>query len=98
LSYCYVKVHRKEKEILVAICDEEILGRVIEAGDLRIEVKPEFYKGERIEVDRIHEYIERGTVINLIGNKVVKEAAKKIKVIADAAIEFNGILHVQIVK
>lgn len=98
MGYCYVKVHERGKEVLVAICDEELLGKTITVGDIVIEVKPEFYRGERVEVSRIHEYIERGTVINLIGNNVVKEAAKRNKILMDAAVEFNGILHVQIVK
>ncbi len=96
-EYCYVKLHRESGETIVAICDENLLGRVIEYRGIRIRIDREFYGGIKVPVESIHEYIAMGSVVNLIGNNVVREAAKKNKLLLDAAIDLNGILHVQII-
>lgn len=97
-SYCYVKVHRERREVVVAICDAELLGRTIEEGDLRLEVSREFYGGLKVLVTEIHRYMSEATVINLLGNNVVREAARENQVILQAAIKIRGILHVQLVR
>ncbi len=84
--------------MIVAICDEELLGRVLEEGELRLEVSRDFYGGKRVPISLIHQFISEGTVINLIGNKVVREASKRNKLILDVAIKVGGVLHVQIYK
>jgi len=94
-KYCYVKVHVRGKDVVVAACDENLVGTVIEEGDLRLEVKEEFYKGERIPLSMLGEYLRRGTIINLLGNDVVSEAAKYNPILMIAAIRIGGVLHVQ---
>ena len=95
--YCYVKIHQRGNEVIVAACDEELLGRTIYHGDLKIQISESFYKGKKIPLEYIVDYIKRGTIINLIGNNVVDEVSKSIPIISDAAIEIGGIKHVQIV-
>ena len=96
-GYCYVKVHRRGKDTIVAACDEELLGRVLDHCGVRIEVKESFYKGVRIPLDRLNEYLREATIVNLLGNGVVREAAKVNRVIMDAAVRVGGVLHVQLV-
>ena len=97
-KYCYVKVHIKGKEKIVAICDEELLGKVLRDEKVQIEVKVEFYGDRRVPVSEIYKYISDATVINLLGNNVVKELAKDNSLILDAAIKIGGVLHVQLIR
>jgi len=95
-KWCYVKVHRRGKDVLVAVCDEELLGSEIRAGDLRLCIREEFYGGERIPLSQLKEYLREATIVNAIGNDVVKELAKWVDVVMDAAVELGGVLHVQL--
>ncbi|HDD33959.1 MAG: DUF424 domain-containing protein [Thermoprotei archaeon] len=95
-KWCYIKVHRRGKDVLVAVCDEELLGSEIRAGSLRIRIREEFYGGRRIPLSQLREYLRGATIVNAIGNDVVRELAKWVDVVMDAAVELGGVLHVQL--
>ena len=96
-GWCYVKVHRQGNDVVVAICDEELLGAVIECKGLRIPISKEFYGGQRVPISQLWEYIGEATIVNAFGNRVVKALAERVKVVLDAAVELGGVLHVQLV-
>lgn len=97
-KYCYIKIHKRGKEKIIAICDEELLGKILKDEKLQIEVKAEFYGGEKVPLSEIYKYISDATVINLLGNSVVAELAKNNSLIMDAAIRIGGVLHVQLIR
>ena len=90
-------MHRVKGEVIVAICDENLLGKTIEDENVRFEIKREFFGGELMEVEKALEIIEQGTVINLVGKAIVNALAQKNEVIKLAVIEVAGIPHVQII-
>lgn len=89
-------MHKRGKDVVVAICDEDLLGSEIRAGSLRLRVGEEFYGGERIPLSSLREYLRDATIVNAIGNDVVEELAKWVDVVMDAAVELGGVLHVQL--
>jgi len=91
-----VKVHRNGSDKLVAICDENLLGKELEVAGYRIVVSGEFYGGERVPVSRIWEYLEGATMVNAIGDCVVQELSKRIPAASLAAVRVGGVLHVQL--
>jgi len=93
----YVKVHRVGKDIVVAICDEDLLGRVLEEGEVRFEIKEDFYRGELMDVKKALEIIETGTIVNLVGKTIVGALAERNEVVRLAAVEIAGVPHVQLV-
>ena len=95
---CYVKVHKKGKDVVVAACDMQLLGKTLKKGLVKFFVKPSFYGGELIPLNKLAEYIEMGTIVNLVGNDVVKEASKRWPILMKGAIEIGGVLHVQWIK
>ena len=42
-----VKVHRRGSGILIAACDEGLLGRLLKDDELRLDVSDEFYGGDQ---------------------------------------------------
>ncbi|MEM0023093.1 MAG: DUF424 family protein [Thermofilaceae archaeon] len=96
-AWCYVKVHRQGGDMLVAVCDEELLGRELDTGSFKLPIRPEFYAGERVPLDRLWEYLEGATMINAFGDRVVSELAKRIPIINLAAVRIGGVLHVQLI-
>jgi hypothetical protein len=95
-AMCYVKVHRVGKEVVVALCDAELLDKEIFINGLKIRISREFYSGELIPLSSLWEYVENATVVNAFGNAVVEELAKRIAAVRHAAVNLGGVLHVQL--
>lgn len=94
----YVKTTIHGRETLVACCDEELLGRVLEGGRVPFKVSESFYKGVLVEPEEALEFIKRGTVVNLVGQRIV-EVATNAKLVHPAAILYLGkVPHAQVVQ
>ena len=86
------------KNILLALCDCEILGRKLREGKIVFHVKEEFYKGAKVSIEEAIEIIENSTIVNMIGKNVVKKAIERGYVHPEAVLNIDGIPHAQIVK
>lgn len=85
-------------DIVVAICDKEILGNKIRFGNIEINVSENFYKGKEISEEIALRLIEKATIANLIGNKIVNLAKSKGLIKEENVLMLNGIAHAQIIK
>ena len=94
----YVKLKKNGKNILLAICDANLLGRTLKEGKIVFKITNEFYKGRKISVDQAVTMIENSTNVNLIGNICVEKAIENGFVHPEAVLKIEGISHAQIVK
>ena len=94
----YIKVRSWKGDLVVAVCDKEILGKTFREGELRIHVKEEFYGGELVSVKDAIEQIKKATIANLVGSRIISEAIEEGLLHKDSVIYISGIPHVQIVK
>lgn len=98
MSKVYVKTVIHGKDMLVAVCDEEILGQTLEGGRVPFRVSEAFYKGTLGEVDEAIAAMKQATICNLVGRTIV-EAAIECKMVHErAVIYFGDVPHAQIVK
>lgn len=67
----YFKVHKGKYSDVIAVCDENILGKTLEEGKYCIKVSEHFYKGERGNAATIAPLLRNATNINLIGKESV---------------------------
>lgn len=86
------------KNVLLAICDAEILGKTLRRGEIVFHVKEEFYKGAKVSIEEAVAMIENSTIVNMIGKNVVKKAIEKGYVHPEAVLKIEDIPHAQIVK
>ena len=86
----YVKIHKD----VIAMCDEDLIGKKFEDDYRQIEVSERFYKGELVDEEKIIELLEKGTNLNLLGNNVVDIAIKRGFVKEEEVIEIQGVKHV----
>ncbi|MEM1952847.1 MAG: DUF424 family protein [Candidatus Caldarchaeum sp.] len=95
---CWVKTHRsKTGEIVVAVCDESLLGRKLKISqDFSVEVAESFYKGVLVVDEDLVEYFKLGTIINLVGEKAVEAAVRHGYARRDSIVYVDGIPHVQL--
>jgi len=74
----YVKIYRVNGEVLVAACDEELLGTTIVDSEknIHIYVNPAFYEGELMSIRDALEVLKTSTQGNLIGKNIVEAAVR----------------------
>jgi hypothetical protein len=84
--------------VLLAICDAEILGKTLREGKIAFHVKEEFYKGVKVNVEEAVAMIENSTIVNMVGKNVVKKAVEKGYVHPEAILNIEGVPHAQIIK
>ncbi len=95
----YVKRHVAEGNVVLAICDEELLGASLRRGDgLEFVVSTGFYGGELVGVEEALKYIDEADIVNMVGNEIVGRAIEEGYVVSEAVIEIDGVKHAQIVR
>ena len=76
-STCFLK-YTNPTEIVVAICDSELIGKYFEEGKFQLDVKESFYKGQEVSEEEIIKLIRRMSVedstFNIVGEKSVSLA------------------------
>jgi hypothetical protein len=98
MSEVYLRVFHHGKDVLIAVCDADLLGRTLEGGKVPFKVSEEFYKGILGNVEEAINAMKRGTICNLVGKKIVGAAINERLVNSKAIIYFGDIPHAQIVK
>ena len=94
----YVKIKKDGKNVILAICDADILGRTLKEGKIVFKITNEFYNGQKISVEQAVSMIENSTIVNLIGNSCVEKAIENGFIHPEAVLKIEGISHAQIVK
>lgn len=83
---------------MVAVCDEEILGKVFREGDIVLNISSTFYKGRRASIEEVIEAINTADIAIISGNRIVNELARRGLASKEYALEVDGQLHIQIVR
>ena len=94
----YAKLSKCGKHVLLAACDEELLGEVLRDGKIVFKIGEEFYKGPKMPVNEAVELMKESTVVNMVGHNIVKKAIEQGLVHPEAVIEICGVPHAQILK
>ena len=94
----YLNLKKVGANVLLAVCDSELLGKTLKEGKIVFKVKEEFYNGRKATVDEAMGMIDNSTIVNLVGKTCVETAIAKGYVHPDAIIKIEGIPHAQIVK
>ena len=94
----YVNIRKMGKNILLAICDSEMLGKTLRQGKIVFHIKDEFYNGGKATVEEAVSMIENSTIVNIVGKNCVEKAISEGYVHPDAVLQIEGVPHAQIVK
>jgi len=84
--------------VLLAICDTEILGKTLREGRIVFHVKEEFYKGAIVTIEEAVALIMNSTIVNMVGRNIVQKAIEEGYVHPEAVLNIEGVPHAQIVK
>ncbi len=71
-----VKTAEYQGTVLVNICDEELVGRTVEDGKLKVHLSKEFYSGEVVDKGGALRLIRTCSIVNLAGTRSVSLAVE----------------------
>ena len=97
LTTMYLKSYSVNKEILVAACDLELIGRTFREGELHLSVNEDFFKGHPADEDEVKKALEDATIANLVGEQSVACGIDSGIVDEHCVITIDGIPHAQMV-
>ena len=83
---------------MLAACDVELLGKTLKEGKIVFHVNEKFYKGTKVTVEEAVEIMKQCTIVNMVGEKIVKKAIEAGLVHPEAVLLIEGIPHAQIVR
>ncbi len=90
-----IKKHVQGRERLVAACDEDLLGKQLNEGRLRLHVSPDFYDGFQGDAEALETYLRNCTVANLVGPRTVTLAIELGFVAKENVLWIEGVPHAQ---
>jgi len=94
----YLNLQKVGKNVLLAVCDCDLLGRTLKEGKIVFQIKPEFYNGRKAPLDEAVDLIDNSTIVNLVGKNCVEKAIAEGYVHPDAVLNIEGVPHAQIMK
>jgi len=90
----YVRIHKSYRNV-VAICDSELIGKRFEEGIFQIDVKENFYKGDKVSESEavliMKKMLVEDATFNIVGEKSVNTAIKAEIISEDSVGEIAGI-------
>jgi hypothetical protein len=92
------RVYQRGKEIVLAACDKDLLGKMFREGELHIEVVRDFYEGEDVDEETLVNRLSIATIANLVGEITVKIAIKHRFINEDCVLRIAGVPHAQMVR
>jgi hypothetical protein len=93
-----IRVHRTQGEVVLAACDEELLGRKLKTGRREYLVSPGFYGSTRVQEDELVDLIRSSTIVNLLGSRTVGVARRAGLLAEGATTLLDGVEHAEIVQ
>ena len=96
----YMKIHESPSGKVVAVCDKELIGKVLEDEKIRMDLKKygSFYVGERVGEDEVGRALETFSSANIVGQKSVGVALSLGFVDKDDVMYINETPYIQIYK
>lgn len=93
-----VKIHKNQQgQIILAICDNNLLGKKFTQGDLQLDLTGNFYKGEDKTEQEILKLIDNAYILNIVGKECIEFALKHKLIEKQNIITIDGIPHAQCV-
>ena len=91
-----MKIYRTGKEVIIAACDTDLIGKVFKEGALKLEVSS-FYDGPEVDQEELIKHLKLATIANLVGEKAVNIAIEEGYVDKNCVMRIGGIPHAQTV-
>lgn len=93
----YIKIHKDKESEVVAVSDENLIGRTFEDEKMCINVSERFYKGEKMNNNEVKEILVNAKSINAVGEESVKTCLELGLIKEENILIIGGIPHAQVI-
>ncbi|MBQ7404846.1 MAG: DUF424 family protein [Candidatus Methanomethylophilaceae archaeon] len=93
----FVRIHNCDGEMMLAACDEDLIGMTFRGDGTRITVSERFYKGESVDATTLAERMKSVSIMNLVGDEVISVAISEGHVSEESIMVIGGIRYAQVV-
>jgi hypothetical protein len=93
----WCKTFKAKGQFVVAICDEDLLGKKI-GNEFKITVGKNFYQGELIDGNRALELMKKANICNILGKNIVELALKNKFIMKENIIFIGDVPHAQFIQ
>ncbi|MCZ7399126.1 MAG: DUF424 family protein [Candidatus Methanoperedens sp.] len=94
----YMKKYDTDGQIVVALCDKDIIGKKFKEGILVLKLDECFYKGDEVCEEEVKDALSGATMANIAGEKSIACAVACGCVDPDTVIFIEGIPHAQMIQ
>jgi len=94
----WCKIFQTTHEVVVAICDEKLIEKVLDKKDRKIKISRNFYGGQLIDEKMAVKVMRNSTIGNLIGEDTIEMADRNGFISKENIILIDEIPHAQFVK
>ena len=93
-----MRIHRVRAEMVVAACDEELVGQELPlgSGTQTVKITAHFYGERRVRRDELVWAIQHGTIVNLLGDRVCAIAQEEGLLAPGNTGTLGGVPHAEI--
>jgi hypothetical protein len=91
----YLREFKSQRDVVVAVCDRELLGKCFKEGKLTLDVRKEFYEGTLVSIDGALQTIESSTIANIVGEKIISKMIEAGLICEESVIRVSGVPHAQ---
>ena len=92
-----LRIIKTRGEVLVVICDKDLLGKEFRQGEFRLKVSESFYRGEEASVEKCISALNEATIANLVGS-IVEDAIKAGIIDPHCVMRIQNVPHAQMVR
>ncbi|MHC1605591.1 MAG: DUF424 domain-containing protein [Candidatus Methanofastidiosia archaeon] len=94
----YVNTKQSGRDLIVAICDEEVLDREFKEGNVKLCANKSFYNGKLVDINELEYFMISATILNIIGKNSVEKAITLGLVDEKNVLKIGGTVHAQMIR
>jgi hypothetical protein len=94
----YLKIHKVSREVMVAVCDCELLGKTFDEGELCLSVEAAFFGEEEATSQEVAKALAEATIANMVGEKAVACAIETSCIDGENILRIGGVPCAQMVR
>ncbi len=93
----YVKIHRDKYSEIVAVSDEDLIGKSLDDGKISINISERFYRGDKLNESEAAKILKNAKNVNAIGEESVQLCIKLGLIDKENVLRIKGVPHAQII-
>ncbi len=90
-----VKIHKKEHRTIIAVCDKELIGQLLEENGKQLDLRSDFYKGDEKSVQEIGDLMRNADGVNLVGKESIALGLQEGVIEKEHVLTIKGVPHAQ---